>query len=91
MSGTYKIIKKADGGTKFAAYVKFNEAIDTDFYSAEQYPEGGEYWECESTDSTEIATALQATADADAAQWAETAKKEAEAGKVTIKNGQIVL
>lgn len=95
MAGTYEIVSKVDHPTKFACYVKFNEDLDSDFYSATDkngdalYPEGGEYWECESTDATEISTLLQATADANAEIYKVSGTK-ATLDAIEVLDGKII-
>lgn len=91
MSGTYSIISKVSHPSKFACYVKFNEDLDANFYSAEKYPNGGEYWECDSLDPSEIAVALQSTADNNAADEEAIAAVSAQAEAIVIKNGKIDL
>ena len=96
MAGTYEIVKKVDHPTKFACYVKFNEAIDLEFYEkmrgdAKQYPEGGEYWEHDSLDPVEISAALQSTADADAARWEAEDAVKAQQDSFEIKDGKLVI
>ena len=103
MSGTYEIISQVPHDTKFACYVRFNEAIDSEFYSTGKYPNGGEYCECELPTTPEdsegnpitlgqfITNTLQKTADDDAAHWEAVDAGVAKKAAIVIKDGQIVL
>ena len=89
MSGNYQIISKVPHDSKFACYVKFNEEIDAEFYK--KYENGGEYWESDSLDASEIALALQQAADADKAYWDSVDANKAQTDKISIVDGKIVL
>lgn len=91
MSGTYSIVSKVDHPSKFACYVKFNEDLDPSFYSTEKYPNGGEYWECDSLVASEIDTALQAAADAEADALSSEEAVKTSQDAVGVVDGKIVV
>ena len=76
--GTYSITEKLSHPTKFTCKVSFNG-------------KGEEYHEVDSLDAAEIASSLQATADADEAQVASRKASEAAIESIEVKGGKIVV